>query len=60
MNILSLIQSKARKDQRLSDAQMAHLQHTSYRGVPYCKQATGAKIVKTIEGKRYECVEISD
>lgn len=60
MNILSHIQSKARKDQRLSEAQMAHLQHTSYRGVTYCRQAKPAMIVKTIDGRRYECVEITD
>lgn len=60
MNILSHIQSKAHKLQRLSDAQMVHLQHTSYRGVPYSKSAKPAMVVKTIEGKRYECVEIED
>lgn len=60
MNILSHIQSKARKDQRLSDAQMAHLQSTAYRGVAYCRPAKPAMVVKTIDGKRYECVEISD
>lgn len=58
MNILSIVKTQKQKAQRLSDAQAAHLRARAYRGVEMTE--TRRVVIKTIDGKRYNCQPLED
>ena len=57
MNILSIVKSKQQKAERLSEAQMAHLQARAYRGVAV-ESSKPQVVFATIEGQRYACTPV--
>ena len=58
MNILDHVKSKLQRDQRLSEAQLAHLRSRAYRGVAVEPKRTAPMVIRIIEGKRYECTPV--
>ena len=56
MNILSIVKSKQLRIQRLAEAQQAHLQSRTYRGV-VCPAPAKAEL-RVIDGKRYSCTPV--
>ena len=58
MNILSHVKDHVNRQKRLSDAQAAHLRARAYRGVEMPEPRR--VVVKTIDGKRYNCQPLED
>lgn len=56
MNILSIVKAKQLRIQRLAEAQQAHLQARTYRGVA-CPTPPKEE-VRIIDGKRYSCLPL--